>query len=117
MTGRGVVDPAVKSIVRTEAGIFVTSLYGPGAFAGYLIGFIAGKAGRVSAGLVQISCLALVGALLSLALRPQAMSGTGGAEPRQVTRLRSAKAGACQRPVAMILSSTATAIQTSSKRV
>ncbi|CEJ10262.1 L-galactonate transporter [bacterium YEK0313] len=69
----------VKAVVPSEAGratgIFVTSLYGAGAFAGYLIGFIAGKAGWVSAGLVQISCLALVGALLSLALRPQAMAG------------------------------------------
>ena len=71
----------VKSVVPAEAGratgVFVTSLYGAGAVAGYLIGFIAGKAGWVSAGLLQISCLALVGAVLSLALKPQAMAGAG----------------------------------------
>ncbi|MFX5684665.1 hypothetical protein ABTE42_21290, partial [Acinetobacter baumannii] len=49
----------VKSVAPDQAGratgIFVTSLYGAGAFAGYLIGFIANKAGWVSAGLIQIS--------------------------------------------------------------
>ncbi|MBN8942989.1 MAG: MFS transporter [Rhizobiales bacterium] len=70
----------VKSVAPDQAGratgVFVTALYGAGAFAGYLIGFIANKAGWVSAGLIQISCLAIVGALLSLALNPKEMSSS-----------------------------------------
>jgi MFS transporter, DHA1 family, inner membrane transport protein len=69
----------VKAVVPAEAsrasGVFVTSLYGAGALAGYLIGFIAGKAGWVAAGLIQISVLSILGAVLALALRPGEMSG------------------------------------------
>ena len=56
------------------SGIFVTSLYGSAGLAGYLMGWLAGRGGWVTAGDVQISLLSLTGAALALALRPDRMS-------------------------------------------
>lgn len=68
----------VKAVDATLAGkasgMFVTSLYGSAAIAGYLIGYIASLAGWSNAGLAQITVLSALGALLSLALRPNEMS-------------------------------------------
>jgi MFS transporter, DHA1 family, inner membrane transport protein len=66
---------AVRSgLASRGAGIFVTSLYGSAAFAGYLMGWIVGRSGWVIAGEVQLFLLSLVGAALALALRPDQMS-------------------------------------------
>jgi hypothetical protein len=54
--------------------VFVTSLYGSSAFAGYLMGALAGRAGWVVAGEIQISAFAVAAAVLSLALRPEEMA-------------------------------------------
>jgi predicted MFS family arabinose efflux permease len=56
------------------SGAFVTSLYGAAALAGYLIGFLANLTGWSQAGLIQITVLSGLGALLSLAIRPDLMS-------------------------------------------
>ncbi|WGS18065.1 MULTISPECIES: MFS transporter [unclassified Bradyrhizobium] len=68
----------VKAVVATLAGrtsgVFVTSLYGAAALAGYLIGFLANLTGWSHAGLIQITMLSGLGMLLSLALRPDLMS-------------------------------------------
>lgn len=66
------------------SGVFVSSLYGSASIAGYTIGWLATSAGWSAAGLVQISLLAVMGALLSLALQPSRMvrpagRATGGA--------------------------------------
>jgi DHA1 family inner membrane transport protein len=58
------------SLANRAAGIFVTSLYGSAAAAGYLMGLIAGQAGWVRAGEVQLFALSLVGGALALGLRP-----------------------------------------------
>lgn len=68
----------VKS-VRSElagraSGIFVTSLYTSATVAGYLIGYLAMKLGWTEAGNLQLVGLCLLGALVSLALRPAAMA-------------------------------------------
>lgn len=55
-------------------GIFVTSLYGAAAVAGYIIGAIAAYAGWAVAGLTQITVLSLLGMLLALALQPEHMA-------------------------------------------
>ena len=56
------------------SGVFVTSLYGAAAVAGYLLGFLANRVGWGEAGLIQITALSVIGLLLSLALRSETMS-------------------------------------------
>jgi hypothetical protein len=58
------------SLAGRGSGVFVTSLYASAGVAGYLMGWIAGRAGWVTAGDVQISLLSLTGAALALMLRP-----------------------------------------------
>lgn len=66
---------AVQSSLASRAsGLFVTSLYGSAAVAGYLMGWLATEAGWVLAGAIQISLLSFVGVGLALALRPDRMS-------------------------------------------
>lgn len=66
---------AVKSSLASRgSGLFVTSLYGSSAIAGYLMGWLAHQSGWGVAGAIQMSLLAIVGALLSLALRPTEMA-------------------------------------------
>jgi MFS transporter, DHA1 family, inner membrane transport protein len=63
-----------SSLASSGSGMFVTSLYGSSAIAGYLMGWIANQAGWAVAGEIQMSALALVAAVLSLALRPADMA-------------------------------------------
>ncbi len=66
---------ALRSNLASRAsGIFVTSLYGSAAFAGYLVGWIAARAGWTAAGEIQISLLSVVAGGLALALQPDHMS-------------------------------------------
>lgn len=66
---------AVRSgLASRAAGIFVTSLYGSAAIAGYLMGFIATHGGWLRAGELQLLLLSLVGGVLALALRPAQMA-------------------------------------------
>jgi predicted MFS family arabinose efflux permease len=62
------------SLASRGSGIFVTSLYASAALAGYSMGWLAGRAGWVTAGEIQISLVSLVGAALALALRSDRMS-------------------------------------------
>jgi MFS transporter, DHA1 family, inner membrane transport protein len=78
VSGVGYVNLAgyhVKAVRRHLAGrasgVFVTSLYVSAAFAGYLMGWIANRAGWGTAGTIQISLCSLAAALLALALRPE----------------------------------------------
>jgi MFS transporter, DHA1 family, inner membrane transport protein len=61
------------SLAGRGSGLFVTSLYGSAGVAGYLMGWLAGRAGWVTAGDVQISLMSLIGAALALTLRPERM--------------------------------------------
>lgn len=63
-----------KSLANRASGVFVTSLYGSAAFAGYLMGWIVAQSGWVTAGDIQLSALSLLGGSLALALQPAAMS-------------------------------------------
>src|SRR5260370_29795497 len=63
-----------SSLASRASGIFVTSLYGSAAVAGYLVGWIVTHAGWTTAGEIQISLLFFVAVVLSLALRPDAIS-------------------------------------------
>jgi len=63
-----------SSLAGRASGIFVTSLYGSAAVAGYLVGWIATRAGWTTAGEIQISLLSLVAGGLALALQPNQMS-------------------------------------------
>ena len=66
---------ALRSDLASRAsGVFVTSLYGSAAVAGYLMGWIVTHAGWVTAGAIQISLLSLLAGVLALALRPDQMS-------------------------------------------
>src|SRR5687767_1436874 len=62
------------SLAGRGSGIFVTSLYASAGVAGYLMGWLAARAGWVTAGDVQISLLSLTGAALALTLRPDRIS-------------------------------------------
>src|SRR3989442_11883018 len=63
-----------RDLASRASGVFVTSLYGSAAFAGYLMGWIVTHAGWVTAGAIQISLLSLLAGVLALALRPDQMS-------------------------------------------
>ena len=63
-----------NSLAGRGSGIFVTSLYGSAAGAGYLMGWIATHAGWAAAGEIQLTLLSLVAGSLALALRPDRMS-------------------------------------------
>jgi MFS family permease len=66
---------AVRStLANRAAGIFVTSLYGSAGAAGYLMGLIAGHAGWMRAGEIQLFALSLAGGALAFALRPDQMA-------------------------------------------
>jgi MFS transporter, DHA1 family, inner membrane transport protein len=56
------------------SGLFVTTLYGAAAFAGYAIGALATHGGWRLAGELQMSFLCLTGAFLAFAVRPDEMS-------------------------------------------
>ncbi len=62
------------SLTNRATGVFVTTLYGAGAFAGYIIGGIAARFGWNIAGLAQITLLATIGAVLTMLLRIERMS-------------------------------------------
>jgi MFS transporter, DHA1 family, inner membrane transport protein len=68
----------VKSVKAEHAakatGLFVTTLYGSGALAGYIIGLLASKVGWGHAGILQITAPAVVAAILALALAPSKRS-------------------------------------------
>jgi sugar phosphate permease len=59
-----------RDLASRAAGVFVTSLYLSAAVAGYLMGWIANRAGWADAGAIQISLSSLCAAGLALALRP-----------------------------------------------
>ena len=63
-----------RSLASRGSGLFVTSLYGSAAFAGYVMGWVVTHAGWATAGAIQISLLSLVAAGLALALQPADMS-------------------------------------------
>jgi MFS transporter, DHA1 family, inner membrane transport protein len=63
-----------NSLANRASGIFVTSLYGSAALGGYLMGWIVGHGGWVTAGEIQLTSLSLVGGMLALALRSDQMS-------------------------------------------
>ena len=63
-----------RSLASRGSGLFVTSVYGSAAFAGYVMGWIVTHAGWAAAGAIQISLLSLVAAGLALGLRPAEMS-------------------------------------------
>ena len=66
-----------SSLASRASGVFVTSLYGSAVVAGYLMGWIATRAGWTTAGEIQISLLSVVAGGLALALQPQRMSLQG----------------------------------------
>jgi hypothetical protein len=63
-----------SSLASRASGIFVTSVYGSAAVAGYLVGWIATRAGWTTAGEIQISLLSIVAGGLALVLQPNQMS-------------------------------------------
>ena len=63
-----------RSLAGRASGMFVTSLYLSAAGAGYLMGWIANRAGWADAGTIQISLSCLCAAALALALRPEEMA-------------------------------------------
>ncbi len=63
-----------RSLSSRGSSMFVTTLYAGGAFGGYLMGALVRNFEWVVAGRLQISLLALIGAVLALWLRPSEMS-------------------------------------------
>jgi MFS family permease len=66
---------AVESgLASRGSGMFVTSLYGSSAAAGYLMGWFAHQIGWVAAFGIQISLFSIIAAVLALALQPKEMA-------------------------------------------
>jgi len=72
-----------RDLAGRASGVFVTSLYLSAAFAGYLMGWIANRAGWGTAGTIQVSVCSLAAAALALALRPERMSPAIRQHPRR----------------------------------
>ena len=68
------VKAVTSDLVSSASGVFVTSLYGSAAIAGYSIGWLANNAGWETAGLIQISLLSILGLILAAFLRPDRMA-------------------------------------------
>lgn len=64
-------------LTNRATGVFVTSLYAAGAFAGYTIGGFAAQFGWSMAGIMQISFLSIVGLVLTALLQTERMSLPG----------------------------------------
>lgn len=58
-----------SGLAGTASGVFVTSLYGSAAISGYSIGWLANHSGWMMAGVIQISLLSAIGALLAIFLQ------------------------------------------------
>ena len=71
-----------RNLAGRASGVFVSSLYLSAAVAGYLMGWIANRAGWADAGTIQISLSSLCAAGLALALRPEHMSCISAAGTR-----------------------------------
>jgi DHA1 family inner membrane transport protein len=68
------VKAAASDLGSRAAGLFVASVYSSSAIAGYSIGWLASHAGWATAGLIQISALAIIGAALAAFLQPDRMA-------------------------------------------
>lgn len=62
-----------NDLANRASGIFVTSLYASAAFAGYMMGWIAGQRGWGTAAEIQLTLLSLLGGGLALGLRSAEM--------------------------------------------
>lgn len=63
-----------NNLANRASGIFVTSLYGSAAVAGYLMGSIVDHSGWIMAAGIQLTLLSLIGGALAIGLRPAEMS-------------------------------------------
>ena len=68
------VKSVAASLAGRASGLFVTCVYGSATIAGYVIGWIVGRAGWTVAGNIQLVALCLAGAVISLLLRPDQMA-------------------------------------------
>lgn len=67
----GVIKSMKRSLASRGSGLFVTALYLPAAFAGYLLGTLADLFGWTEAALIQLSAFSVISAVLSLLARPR----------------------------------------------
>jgi hypothetical protein len=74
------VRAVTSDLASSASGVFVSSLYGSAAIAGYSIGWLASHAGWAMAGIIQISLLAIIGAVLAAFLQSDRM-GWSAAKP------------------------------------
>lgn len=65
----GIIKSMKRSLAGRGSGLFVTALYFPAAFAGFLLGTLANKFGWTQAGLIQLSIFSIISAILSLLAR------------------------------------------------
>ena len=70
------VQPQLSS---RASGLFVTSFYGSGAVAGYILGFLASSFGWATAAEIQITAVSIAGAVLTLGLRADVLAGVPAA--------------------------------------
>lgn len=71
----GIIKSMKRSLASRGSGMFVTALYLPAAFAGYLLGTLSDHLGWTAAALIQLSAFSIVSAVLSLAARPKVSAG------------------------------------------
>ncbi|NLE97816.1 MAG: MFS transporter, partial [Propionibacterium sp.] len=67
----GTIKSMKRSLAGRGSGLFVTALYFPAAFAGFLLGMLADNLGWTQAGFIQLGLFSLISAVLSLLARPK----------------------------------------------
>jgi MFS family permease len=72
------------SLSGRATGMFVTSMYGAAAFAGYTFGWLVTHGSWQSGATVQLTLFAVLGAGVSLALEPKLMATSGSARARMM---------------------------------
>lgn len=70
----GIIKTMKRSLAARGSGLFVTALYFPAAFAGFLLGWLSTTFGWTSAGFVQMGLFSIVSAALALAARPRVVA-------------------------------------------
>lgn len=70
----GIIKTMKRSLAARGSGLFVTALYFPAAFAGFLLGALAESVGWTMAGTIQMSLFSIISAALALAARPRVVA-------------------------------------------
>lgn len=70
----GIIKTMKRTLAGRASGLFVTALYFPAAFAGFLLGYFAETFSWTTAGLIQLCIFPVISAVLALAAKPSVVA-------------------------------------------